>query len=144
MGQEVRFLKIRVVLDTNVIVSALIRPGPTQRIADLWKNDRILPLISKQGADELLRVLTYPKFGYSKDEIQNLFERHFLAYAEPITIKKVLPVISVDSSDDVFLACAFEGHAKYLVSGDHHLLDLGHYKTIPIITVKEFLSKFLV
>ncbi len=134
---------MRVVLDTNVIVSALTGTGPTKQLIVLWKEKKILPLLSKEGADEILRVLTYPKFHLSGDEVQSLFER-FLAYAEPVVIKKISAVISADPTDDSFLACAIEGHAKYLVSGDHHLLDLGHYKTIPIITVKEFLSKFLV
>mgnify|MGYP001566332079 CR=1 FL=1 len=135
-------MKIKAVLDTNVIISALIGGGVTGRVVTLWKEKKVIPLICKQTADELLRVLAYPKFHLSREEIQVLFERHFLAYAEPVTVSKVLPVIEADSTDDIFLACALAGHAKFLVSGDHHLLDLGKYKTILIITVREFLSKF--
>lgn len=141
MGQENPFLKIRVVLDTNVVVSALTGTGVTKQFIALWKEEKIIPLVSKEMADEILRVLTYPKFDLPGNEIQSLFQR-FLAYAEPVTVKTILPVIPADPTDNVFLACAIEGQAKYLVSGDHHLLDLGHYKTIPIVTVKEFLSKF--
>ena len=133
-------MKIRVVLDTNVVVSALTGTGITKQFIALWKEEKIVPLVSKEMVDEILRVLAYPKFDLPDREIQILFQR-FLAYAEPITVKKILPVISADSSDDVFLACALEGEAKYLVSGDRHLLDLGRYKNIPIITVKEFFSK---
>ena len=135
-------MKIKVVLGTNVVISALIGSSVTGQVVNLWKEKKIIPLVCKQTADELLRVLAYPKFHFSKEEIQVLFERHFLAYAEPITVNEVLPIVKADPTDDVFLACAVAGHAKYLVSGDHHLIDLRKYKTIPIITVREFLSKF--
>jgi uncharacterized protein len=52
----------------------------------------------------------------------------------------VVDVIKVDPTDNKYLACAHEGEANYIVSGDHHLLDLSEYKGIPIITASEFIS----
>ena len=55
----------------------------------------------------------------------------------------VVDVIKADPTDNKYLACAHEGEADYIVSGDHHLLDLGAYEGIQIITASEFISIWL-
>ena len=133
---------LRAVLDTNVIVSALILRGSTTRLADLWQEKKFLPLVSKEILEEYFRVLAYPKFRLLTEEIKELVERQFIAFAEPVEVKEVQKVISEDPSDDIFLACAVSGKAQYLVSGDQHLLTHKSYKGIPIVSVSVFLSKF--
>jgi uncharacterized protein len=61
---------IRVVLDTNVLVSCLLFGGTPGELLDLWKTGRIRLLMSREMVDEFLRVLAYPKFNLSEDEIQ--------------------------------------------------------------------------
>jgi hypothetical protein len=52
---------------------------------------------------------------------------------------ETVEVIKDDPADNKYLACAFEGEADYIVSGDHHLLDIENYKEIEIIKAKGFL-----
>jgi putative PIN family toxin of toxin-antitoxin system len=58
----------RVVLDTNVLISALVFKGDLTKIAVLWQKSKIIPLISKETFDELRTVLEYPKFTLSRKE----------------------------------------------------------------------------
>ena len=59
---------IRVVLDTNIVVSALLFGGQLERLIELWKEGKILPLCSKEIIDEYLKVLSYPKFQLTEEE----------------------------------------------------------------------------
>lgn len=132
---------LRAVLDTNVLISSLLLRVPTAKLVSLWQTERFLPLVSKDIVREYYRVLAYPKFGFSLEEIKVLVERQFLALAEPVETEAIPQVVLEDPSDDMFLACAFFGKAHYLVSGDHHLLNLKSYKRIPIVSVRAFLEQ---
>ena len=87
-------------------------------------------------------MLKYPhiskKYKLSKSDVQSLLT---LIEHEAVVIPKLpaVHVIKDDPDDDKFLACAFAARAEYIVSGDQHLLSLGSYKSISIVTVKEFL-----
>lgn len=132
---------IRAVLDTNVIVSALLYRGPTSQLVPLWQSKKVTPLVSKAIVEEHFRVLAYPRFHLSVNEVHALIERQLLPFAQPVHVREVPQVIRADASDDIFLACAVEGKAHYLVSGDRHLLALKRYKGIPILLPAEFISK---
>jgi len=132
-----------VVLDTNVVVSALISRGPTGRLVSLWQEKKFVPLVSKEIVEEYLRVLAYPKFRLSLEEIKILIEHQLLPFTQSVTLKQIPAVVHKDPSDDVFLACAVAGKCHYLVSGDQHLLALKNYKDIPIISTGAFLSKVI-
>ena len=75
---------IRVVLDTNVLVSGLLFGGTPGRLMDPWKVGSIRPLMSGEMVDELLRVLAYPKFELSEEEIYYLLYVEVLPYTEMI------------------------------------------------------------
>lgn len=109
---------IRAVLDTNVVVSALILRGVTAPIADFWQAKAFVPVVSKAIAQEYLKVLAYPKFQLTIEEIRSLVEYGLLRFAEPVEVSRVPQVIAEDPSDDIFLACAWAGKCDYLVSGD--------------------------
>ncbi|MBI3313952.1 MAG: putative toxin-antitoxin system toxin component, PIN family [Candidatus Omnitrophica bacterium] len=132
---------IRVVLDTNVVVSALILQGPVNRLVELWREEKFRLVVSKAIVNEYLRVLAYPKFQLSTEEVKNLMEQEILPYIHPVEVRDVPDIIHEDPSDNHFLACAKAGNCQYLVSGDKHLLSLKHYAKIPIISVSLFLEK---
>ncbi len=131
---------MRVVLDTNVVVSALLFRGVTGQLARVWQDGAFTPLVSKAMVEEYLRVLAYPKFGLSAEDVKSLVEHQLLAFAQPVKVGRVAEVIADDPSDNEFLACAVTGRARYLVSGDRHLLILKRYRKIPIVSVAEFLA----
>lgn len=131
----------RVVLDTNVVVSGLLFGGPPGRIATLWKAEKISPVISKDIAQEYLRVLSYPKFALSESEIEFIFYDEILAFTEVIEVPESKEVIiGDDPSDDKFLHCAVHGGVGNVVSGDVHLLNLKRYSGVEILSAREFLS----
>ena len=130
----------RVVLDTNVLVSALLFRGPLNRLINLLEEGRIGLLISREVFLEYLRVLSYPKFGLDTEDIRSLLENHILSFAEMVNAETIRPVVLEDLDDDKFLALAETGRADYLVSGDRHLLSLGRFGKIPIVSAREFLE----
>lgn len=131
----------RVVLDTNCVVSALI--FSQEKMAWLrhgWQSGEFTPLVNKQTASELLRVLAYPKFKLTKAE-QGLLLADFLPYTESVLQPDdpiALPVVR-DTEDQKFLLLAIAGKAEVLVTGDNDLLVLkDDFNAIPILTIKEF------
>jgi uncharacterized protein len=132
----------RIVLDTNVLISALLFSGPPNRLVTLWQEGRIVLLVSKDVLVEYFRVLSYPKFGLTQAEIKELIAENVLPYAETVTIGTHPPDISEDPADDKFLFLADDGRARYIVSGDKHLLSLEKYRGIEILPVRNFLESF--
>ena len=130
----------RVVLDTNVLVSALIFRGSINALVPLWQEGKIRPLVSKDVLVEYLRALSYPKFELSKSEVLSLIKGCVLPFAETISVKTDLRAIAEDPDDDKFLALALEGRADVLISGDKHLLALGDFRGIPILRAHQFLK----
>jgi uncharacterized protein len=121
----------RVVLDTNVIISALFWTGPPRDLYNLVQENKIIMLLSEDMEREFIRVLGYSKFGLSAQEILPLVT-HLRNNAELVRPAAALSVITADPTDNIFLECAADGQADYIISGDKHLLDLGSYRGIPI------------
>ena len=132
---------IRVVLDTNTLISALLFSGTASRLVPLWQSRRITVLVSKEILQEYLRVLAYPKFQLGDHEIRALVEEELLPFAETVRVRRRLAVVGRDPEDDKFLECAVAGRAEYLVTGDRDLRELGSYRGITILTVGEFLER---
>ena len=134
---------LKAVIDTNQFVSSLIsKQGPSAQLIDRWRQQKFILVTSPEIIAEIQRVLEYPhiskKYKLSKSDVQSLLT---LIAHEAVVIPKLpaVHVIKDDPDDDKFLACAFAARAEYIVSGDQHLLSLGSYKSISIVTVKEFL-----
>ena len=132
---------IRVVVDTNILVSVALPESRLQILADGWQKRRFRLLISAEIFDEYLRVLTYPKFNLSSADIKRILEKELLPYTEMVKVTTQVNVIVKDPSDNKFLACAVDGHANFIVSGDQHLLSVGQFHHIPILTARQLLEK---
>ena len=132
---------IRIVIDTNVIVSALLFGGRPGKLVELWRNGTLQPYGSKSIIEEYIRVLTYPKFKLKEDEINYLVYKEILPYFEIVEVTDA-PELGVveDLSDEKFLHCAVKIRATGIVSGDDHLLKLKSYQKIPILSVSQFLK----
>ena len=132
---------VKVVLDTNVLVSALLFGGLPGRLRPLWKEKLVQPFVSQAIIDEYLRVLAYPKFQLSQSEIQYLLHQEILPWFETIAAPQGAAIVLEDPSDDKFIWCAEAGKVHWIVSGDDHLLNL-EYAGIPIVTPSKFLEHF--
>jgi len=134
---------IRAVLDTNQYVSMAIKAGGTaDRLLAAWREERFVLLLSPPLLEELVRVLRYPRLrrliGLTATELEGLIET-LLLDAELTPGRLAVHVITRDPSDNMVLACAVEGRADYIVSGDRDLLSLQSYQGIPIVRAAEFL-----
>jgi len=132
---------IPVVIDTNVIISALLFGGTPGRLVDLWKTGRIQLFVCKEIIDEIVRVLAYPRFQLSENEIDYLLYYEILPYAEIVEIGSGPAIILPDPSDDKFIRCAQAAKAGVIVSGDRHLLALKEHQDIKIFTPARFLAE---
>ena len=132
----------RVVLDTNVVVSALLfARGPTARVRDAWQAGQLLPLASRATTAELVRVLAYPKFALSSEQQSELLA-DYLPYATVVAISDPPPTVPRcrDPHDLPFLHLAVAGRARMLVSGDADLLALSGQLRITVCTVSALLD----
>jgi uncharacterized protein len=132
---------VKVVLDTNVLVSALLFGGLSGHLRPLWRQNLIKPFISQAIIHEYLRVLAYPKFQLSQNEIEYLLHKEILPWFETIRVPRGKALVLEDPSDDKFIWCAQAAKVDWVISGDDHLLTL-EYPNIPIVTPARFLGIF--
>lgn len=138
---------IRVVVDTNILISALItkRSSPPLQLYKAFIAQKFLlvtsPSILAEVEDVISRekIVKYHKLNVKQRDaiIQQLLK---LCYVTPESVTSDQIIIEKDPKDDKFLYAAIEAHADYIVSGDHHLLDLKEYEGIPVISPNEFLA----
>jgi len=133
---------IRVVLGTNVLISALLFKGELSRIVGVWQKGKIVPVISKETFSELRTVLEYPKFSLSRAEIESLIEHEILPFFEVVNVSKHAKGACRDPGDDKFISCALSANADCIVTGDKDLSDLRKYQSIKIIHASDFIKMF--
>ena len=134
----------RMVLDCNIFVSALLVSGSgPARILDLAREKKIELLISPPILAEIARVMRYPKIQkrhrLSPEQLDDLVAT-YAVFATVTPGKRRVRVVQEDPSDNMYLECALEGEADFIVSGDGHLLDLGTFQGIPIVNPAVFLK----
>lgn len=115
---------LRVVLDTNVVLSALVFGGGLPgAVRAAWQNGTLRPLASAATVQELVRVLAYPKFRLSAAEQEELLA-DYLPYVQTVRIPNPPPAVPAcrDPLDELFMQLALAGKARVLVSGDRDLL----------------------
>jgi len=135
---------LKIVLDTNVFVSALINPrGKPAQILNYVFESKVRLFTSPSIIEELERVLSYPKLvkrhGLEKEELKK-FVSDLLSILSLVEGKKAIEVIAEDPADNNYLSCALDAKADFIVSGDIHLLNLREYEGIQIITPAQFLE----
>jgi uncharacterized protein len=137
---------MRVVLDANVFVSAVLKgdsnPG---RIVDLVCQVVVRLLVSPDILTELKTTLLTPRLRKLHRKSHKWvveFLRELSDLAELIPGEMVITAIEEDPSDNVYLACGVEGRADFIISGDKHLLNVGEFLGIPIVNSADFLDTF--
>jgi putative PIN family toxin of toxin-antitoxin system len=134
---------MRVVFDTNTVVSALLFGGSLAWMVDHWRSRISVPLVSRITADEFLRVLQYPKFGLSAADIE-AYAARYLPFAERTELDESALSIPEcrDPKDRPFLALAIAGHADVLVTGDDDLLSVHGAMPFQIETPAQYAERF--
>ena len=126
-----------------MVSAALSAKGHPAKVLLALREERFDLVISEAILTELNRVFFYPKIarrlGWKEEEVADMLSAlRRMAMVTPSTI--ILSVVAEDDADNRYLECAVEGSADYLVTGDQHLLALGSYKQIRIVTSHEFLQ----
>jgi len=130
-----------VLLDVNVLVSALITKG---RSRELWlkvvKREVVL-ISSREILSEFIKVISRAKFQRHiiERDLRDFLEV-FTTIAKFVHVKSSFEVVKQDPDDDVILRTAYDGEADYIVSGDEHLLSLREFRGTRIVTVSEMLE----
>ena len=135
---------IKVVLDNNVFVSAVLKPRSNPGyILDLVKTGEIKLFVSFDILSELRTTLLYPKLRKFHGLNERQVERYIQAIQGIAALTQgelVVDIIKDDPSDNIYLACAQEGRVDFIVSGDHHLTDLKTFQNISIVNPTSFLK----
>jgi putative PIN family toxin of toxin-antitoxin system len=133
---------MRMVLDTNVLVSALITPGGLpEQLLQYWEAGEFTLVTSEAQLDEIQRVLGYEKLArfIRADQAARLIAN--LRQAAIVATKLPSVSASADASDNLIIATAIAGNASHLVSGDRgHLLSLKQVESVSIVTVREAIA----
>ena len=139
---------VRVVLDTNVVLSALVfRSGAAGQVRLAWQRGLVLPLASTATVQELIRVLAYPQLCLSQAEQDELLA-DYLPYAEVVRIAPPSPAVPDcrDALDLPFMHLAVAGKAQVLVSADRDLLTLAtefeRVTSCPIVPLNVFCQTY--
>jgi putative PIN family toxin of toxin-antitoxin system len=133
----------KVVIDTNVFVSGIFFSGPPSRILKAWQDDRIQIVITEEIIEEYKRVLETLAAKLQEDiNIPRMMEL-LLIEAELAPSYSFHKPVCEDPDDDKFLACAMAAKCKYIISGDKHLLKMGHFLSTTIVTPRYFLDNLL-
>ncbi|MEW6359702.1 MAG: putative toxin-antitoxin system toxin component, PIN family [Planctomycetota bacterium] len=137
---------MRVVADTNTVVSALLWHGPPRRILDAARSGQITLFTCAVLLAELEDVLKREKLAQRLAMVGLKAEHLVVGYAALATLvtpARIEPVIPDDPEDNAVLACAVAARAEAIVSGDRHLLKVKKYRGIPILMADEFLNRIL-
>lgn len=131
---------LKAVIDTNVLVSAVLMPGPSFRILYHWHQEDFALIITKPIFQEYARVLLREKFHLPVSIVNDILsEIHKKSHWVKPRLR--LKVVYEDESDNRFLEAAVSGKADYIVTQDKHLLILKKFEDISIITPVEFLKQ---
>ena len=140
----------RIVIDTNILVSAILTPkGNPAKILKLVLEEKLNLIISPAILEEIQLVLSYPRLVrlIKKNKITMKEVYSFLEKMSKVAVitpgKLVIDAIPDDPADNKILACGLEGEADYIISGDHHLTDLKIFQGIKIINPSTFLKIIL-
>ena len=137
---------MRLVLDTNVVLSALLWGGTPYRLLQLAMDGEVQLFTSPVLAAELRNILVRPHLaaklaekGTTADTVTALYLEFARAVSPPLSVPRVVPD---DADDDHVVACAVAAKADIIVSGDKHLLNLREYQGIRMLTAAQAVQLF--
>ena len=131
---------ITIVLDTNVLISAIVFGGKPREILEKVIAGRYTMAISAEILAEFQWVLEGKKFRYPTAVVRNIVSE-LLAVSELVRPTRKVAKVKTDPTDNQILECALESRAAYIVSGDKHLLELTEFEGIPILDAAAFLAR---
>ena len=133
---------MKIILDTNVLVSGIFFSGPPYTILNAWRKRKIELIISPEIFQEY-EDISLDMQEHHHDINVNHFLSLILLNSETCYPDKLPEPITQDPKDDKFIACAITSKTKIIVSGDKHLLNVSGYKGIEVLTPRQFFEKYI-
>jgi hypothetical protein len=131
--------KKKIIIDTNNFISNIGWKGNSRDLVQKVIDKEYELYISHKQIVELKKVMNYSKLGFTESQKQSFLE--LLTNIATIVNTKIIFNVTEDPDDNMFLECAFEVKADYIISGDEHLKKLKEFKGTKIVSVKEFLDE---
>ena len=128
----------RTVLDTNIIISSALG-GALVLILERWDEGAFTVIVTSDILREYFEVLNRPKFKLKQETIDKI-TRYIYQFSEFVIPEEKIKLIEADPADDKFLEAAIAGKVDFIVSGDTHLLELKEFRSIPILSGREFMD----
>ena len=134
---------MRIVLDTNVLISGIFFSGPPFKILEAWRDGRLEMVVSQEILEEYYRVGEILSNRYPDVDITPALE-FITINAEIVSPPGLDEPICVDPDDDKFFTCAIAGRCSVIISGDKHLLDKSGYAGVSVQKPRYFVDKVLI
>ena len=132
----------KIVIDTNTLVSAVGWKGAPRKVFDLFIDNKLKIITSNELIDEFIEVIFRPKFDFLQKDVKLTIIRAIISNSDIVDPKMKLNIIKEDEKDNKFLECALTGDAKFIISGDNHLLKLKEFEGIKIVNASKFLKDY--
>ena len=133
---------MKVVVDTNVLVSGVFFGGMPSRILEAWRDERIDVVVSPDILEEYRRVGEHLETQFTDVSLAP-FLALLVMNAEIIEPPDLPEQVSRDSDDDKFIACALAGGCHVIISGDKDLLSISGYRGVKVVAPREFLESVI-
>jgi putative PIN family toxin of toxin-antitoxin system len=133
---------MKIILDTNVLISGIFFSGPPCKILQAWQEDRIQIAVSKEILSEYHRVAGELSGKFPNIEISKILEL-FTIHAQMINTQGFEVTVCEDPDDNMFISCALGSKSKIIISGDKHLLKISGYQNIEVFKPRLFLDTYL-
>lgn len=132
---------MKIVCDTNVLVSGILFEGAPRRILRLASQGKVVNCVSSAILGEAEDVLLRPKFGLDSEQVRQIIDL-FRDTFEFVVVTRRVRAVHRDPADDRIIETALAAGANRIVSGDRDLLDLGEWRRIPIVSPARFMAEF--
>lgn len=129
----------KVVLDTNVLVSALFWQGLEADVVELVEDGRVRGYTSPSIIEELRHVLSYPRFGLETEEVEEACN-YYITILTVVVPETKIDLIREDPEDNKVIECALRVGAKFIVTGDRHLLGIHEHGSSKIVNAQQLLG----
>lgn len=133
---------MRLVVDTNVVVSGIFFSGPPYQILNAWRQGKIKLVLSPEIFSEYKRVAGKLSNRFKEVDLSAWLEL-FLANSSIVESAPLKEPVCEDPDDDKFLACALASDSPLIISGDKHLLDISGYRGLTVMKPRAFADKYL-
>lgn len=134
---------MRIILDTNVLVSGLFFPGIPLKILKSIKRGKYRIIVSREIVDEYKRTIDKLAARFANVIDANTQLELIILSSDICQPQKLIEPVCADPDDDKFIACAIASKTKIVVSGDKELLNVSGYKGIEVLTPRQFTDKYI-